>query len=103
VSTGAAMQTDADFLGITGADGGRSRFAVIERLARFDGRLYGGSAIAVSIAEAERVTERPALWVTTQFVSTVASDEEVDVVTEVLAAGRRTCQVASPQAVSQVT
>ena len=87
------MQTDADFLGITAADAGRSRFTVIERLARLDGRLYGGAAIAVSIAEAERVTARPALWVTTQFVSTVESGEEVDVLTEVLAVGRRTCQV----------
>ncbi len=87
------MQTDADFLGIADADAGRSHFAVIERLARLDGRLYGGAAIAVSIAEAERVTERPALWITTQFVSTVESGEEVDVLSEVLAVGRRTCQV----------
>ncbi|MGO9560768.1 MAG: acyl-CoA thioesterase [Acidimicrobiales bacterium] len=87
------MQTDADFLGITAADAGRSRFTVIERLSRLDGRLYGGAAIAVSIAEAERVTQRPAVWVTTQFVSTVEGGEEVDVLTEVLAVGRRTCQV----------
>jgi len=93
MTTGSAMQTDAEFLGITDADAGRSRFTVIERLARLDGRLYGGSAIAISIAEAERVTERPALWVTTQFVSTVETGEQVDVITEVLAAGRRTCQI----------
>lgn len=88
------MPTDAEFLGlVTLDDAGHARFRVIDRLQRLDGRLYGGSAIAVSIAEAERVTERPALWVTTQFVSTVEAGAEVAVHTEVLAAGRRTQQV----------
>jgi acyl-CoA thioesterase len=97
------MQTDAEFLGLmpvppTGASvpaagEGRHRFTVVERLARMDGRLYGGTAIAVSIAAAELVSERPALWMTTQFVSTVDRDRVVDVHTEVLAAGRRTQQV----------
>lgn len=88
------MESDAEFLGlVTGDDPGRSRFTVMERLSRLDARLYGGAAIAVSIAEAERVTGLPALWVTTQFVSTVESGAEVDVLTEVLASGRRTRQV----------
>lgn len=86
------MQTDDDFLGLTTA-GDRSSFVVVERLARLDGRLYGGSAIAVSIATAERRTGAPALWMTTQFVSTVELGAVVDVQTDVLAAGRRTNQV----------
>jgi acyl-CoA thioesterase len=97
------MQTDAEFLGLTpvppaagperpGGEG-RHRFTVVERLARMDGRLYGGTAIAVSIATAELVSQRPALWMTTQFVSTVDRDSVVEVHTEVLAAGRRTQQV----------
>lgn len=88
------MQTDADFLGLTAeADPGRYRFTVVERLARLDGRLYGGAAIAVSIAAAELASERSALWMTTQFVSTVDTGATVDVLAEVLAAGRRTNQV----------
>jgi hypothetical protein len=86
------VQTDDDFLGLTTA-GDRSSFVVVERLARLDGRLYGGSAIAVSIATAERRTGVPALWMTTQFVSTVELGAVVDVRTDVLAAGRRTNQV----------
>jgi acyl-CoA thioesterase len=88
------MQTDADFLGLIAADGpGHYCFKVVDRLARFDGGLYGGAAIAVSIAAAELVSERTALWMTTQFVSTAGKDAEVDVVAEVLAGGRRTNQV----------
>lgn len=87
------MQVDETFLGLTGGEGGRFRFTVENHLARLDGRLYGGTAIAVSITAAERVSERSALWMTTQFVSTVESGTEVDVVAEVLAPGRRTNQV----------
>jgi acyl-CoA thioesterase len=58
-----------------------------------DGRLYGGAAIGISVATAEKVSERPAVWMTTQFVSTVARGAEVDVLVEVLAGGRRTAQV----------
>lgn len=88
------MTTDVEFLGLeaTGAPG-RHRFAVTDRLARLDGRLYGGTAIAVSIASAELATERTPLWVTTQFVSTVGKGSVVDVHTEVLAQGGRTSQV----------
>jgi acyl-CoA thioesterase len=86
------VQTDDDFLGLTRA-GERSSFVVVERLARLDGRLYGGAAIAVSIAAAEQRTGAPALWMTTQFVSTVELGAVVDVRTDVLAAGRRTNQV----------
>lgn len=88
------MQTDAHFLGLTAGDGpGRYRFTVVDRLARLDGRLYGGAAIAVSIAAAELASERSALWMTTQFVSTVDTGADVDVLAEVLAAGKRTNQV----------
>jgi acyl-CoA thioesterase len=86
------VRSDDDFLGLTTA-GDRSSFVVVERLARLDGRLYGGSAIAVSIATAEQRTGVTALWMTTQFVSTVELGAVVDVQTDVLAAGRRTNQV----------
>ena len=88
------MPTDADFLGLTAADGpGRFRFSVENHLARLDRHLYGGTAIAVSIAAAELVSERDALWMTTQFVATAPPEAQVAVHAEVLAPGRRTNQV----------
>lgn len=96
---GAAMSShlgtsDADFLGLEPAAGpGRFRFTVRPHLSRLDGRLYGGTAIAVSLAAAELVSERAPLWMTTQFVSTAPGDAEISVHAEVLAPGRRTNQV----------
>ena len=88
------MTTDAEFLGLTPDDGsGRFRFTVADHLARLDGRLYGGTAIAVSIATSELVSERPATWMTTQFVSTAGAQEQIAVHAEVLAPGRRTNQL----------
>ncbi len=85
---------DTGFLGLVAGDRpGRFSFTVQNHLARQDGRLYGGTAIAVSIAVAEAVSERSALWVTTQFVSTAPGGAEVSVLGEVLAPGRRTNQV----------
>lgn len=88
------MRTDSEFLGLT-ETGSPTRFdfEVVERLARLDGQLYGGTAIAVSIAVVEKVTARSALWMTTQFVSSVAVGETVTVDVDILAAGRRTNQV----------
>ena len=88
------MPSDADFLGLTPLDeAGRFHFRVVNHLSRLDGHLYGGTAIAVSIAAAEIVSERPAVWMTTQFVATAPPGAEVHVHAEVLAPGRRTNQV----------
>lgn len=88
------MPTDTDFFGLTPQpEAGRTTFEVVDRLTRLDGRLYGGTAIGVSVTAAETLTERPALWMTTQFVSTVELGATVAVHAEVLAAGRRTAQV----------
>lgn len=84
---------DAAFLGLHPEAEGRFRFTVVDRLSRMDARLYGGTAIAVSIATAEELTKRPVLWMTTQFVATAAQDTEIDVLAEVLAPGKRTNQV----------
>lgn len=88
------MGSDADFLGLeaTGRPGWFV-FEVEERLARLDGQLYGGTAIAVSITAAEATTERSIIWMTTQFVSSVAVGETVAVHAETLARGGRTTQV----------
>jgi acyl-CoA thioesterase-2 len=88
------MQSDAEFLGLVAGDGpGRYAFTVQDHLARFDGYLYGGTAIAVSITAAELTSGRPALWMTTQFVSTAPPGEKVSVEAEILAPGHRTNQV----------
>jgi acyl-CoA thioesterase len=87
------MRDDAEFLGLEADGPGRFHLTVVDRLARIDGQLYGGAAISVSVAAVEALTERPALWMTTQYVSTVATGARVEVTAEVLAAGRRTNQV----------
>jgi acyl-CoA thioesterase len=87
------MRDDAALLGLDEVGDGRFRFVVAPHLSRMDGRLYGGTAIAASIVTAELVSDRRPLWMTTQFVSTVAEGAAVDVVAEVLAPGRRTNQV----------
>ena len=86
-------RSDASFLGLMTGGEGRFRFTVEDRLSRMDARLYGGTAIAVSIATAEELTRRPVLWMTTQFVATAAQDTEIAVLAEVLAPGKRTNQV----------
>lgn len=93
-ASGDLPSDDAGFLGlVAGDEPGRSSFTVADHLSRLDGRLYGGTAIAVAIASAEQLTGRDALWMTTQFVSTAPAGAHIGVLTEVLAAGRRTNQV----------
>lgn len=85
---------DHTFLGLRpGATPSHRRATVGSNLARGDERLYGGGAIAISVAAAEAVTGRDALWMTTQFVSTTTLGSEIDVEVEVLAGGYRTAQV----------
>ena len=87
------MHPDAEFLGLEATDAGDFAFEVRNHLARLDGQLYGGTAIAVSMAVAEMLTGRPAVWMTTQFVATAPGGARISVYPEVLAAGHRTSQV----------
>lgn len=88
------MQTDIEFLGIEAdREPGCFHFTVAKHLARMDGRLYGGTAIASSIAVAELVSGCPALWMTTQFVATAPHRSRVSVKVEALAEGKRTNQL----------
>jgi acyl-CoA thioesterase len=88
------MQSDLEFLDLAPGDGpGRFHFTVEDHLARIDGKLYGGTAIAASIAASELFTGRSVLWTTTQFVSTAPPGADITVTTEALAEGRRTTQV----------
>jgi acyl-CoA thioesterase-2 len=61
-------------------------------LARFDGRLFGGAGLAISVAALEATTGRNALWVTTQFVGSADIGDRFDCHVEVLAAGYNTTQ-----------
>ncbi len=69
------------------------RLTLAPHLSRIDGRLYGGTALAVALAAAEAGSGRPALWVTTQLVGTTEVDSEIVVATEVVARGRSVSQV----------
>jgi acyl-CoA thioesterase len=85
--------SDLELLGLDlEPEGARGSFVLTSATARPDGALYGGTAIAASVAGMEAATQRDALWVTTQFVASARLGETVDVLTEVLANGRRISQ-----------
>lgn len=89
-----AGAADRAFLGLEMVGDGQASFLLRGALARHDGRLYGGTALAVAIALGEHATGRPALWSTVQFASgaSVVGDR-VECEVEVLASGRRASQV----------
>jgi len=76
-----------------GEDRTHSSFVLGPPLLRHDGALYGGTAIAASIIAMEAATERDVQWITTQFVKPTQNGETVELVTDVLAMGRRSAQV----------
>ena len=82
-----------DWLGLEHAGGGRSSFKLTPHLARSDGKLFGGTAVAVATAVIEAISSRPTLWVTVQFVASAQTNDGIDVHTEVLASGRRVWQL----------
>ena len=84
---------DVRFLGLEFEADGRSSFELVPHLARLDGRLYGGAAVAVSVAAMEAETDGVARWTTVQFVGLSAMGERITCQTDVLASGRRTAQV----------
>src|SRR3546814_7755103 len=51
-----------------GAGDLEASFTLTGALARHDGRLYGGTAIGIATALAEAATDRPARWVTVQYI-----------------------------------
>jgi acyl-CoA thioesterase II len=87
--------TDEALLGLESdaTDPCRTAFELAPHLCRFDGQLYGGTALAVALAAFEGATDRPSLWATVQFVSTARHGERIDCSTEVVAHGRRIDQV----------
>jgi acyl-CoA thioesterase len=86
-------QSDVDLLGLEfDADGRQSRFELVPGVARHDGALYGGTAIAVSVAAMEAATGRGSLWVTTQYVATAQLSDVIECTTDVVAMGRNVSQ-----------
>jgi acyl-CoA thioesterase len=85
---------DLELLGLdVDPEGGTARFTIGPGLVRHDGALYGGTGLAVSVAVMEAVTQRDALWATTQFVSQPMLGTEVVVTAERLAIGKKAAQV----------
>src|SRR6266850_342054 len=85
--------SDLEWLGLESHGDGAWSFELTPPLSRFDGKLYGGTGIAVTTALFELQTERPALWATVQFAGSADVGDRIDCRVEVLAHGRRTSQV----------
>jgi acyl-CoA thioesterase len=86
--------SDHELLGLVHEGPGQASFELTRPLGRFDGKLFGGTGIAVAVALAEAETARPALWSTIQFISgESAVGDRFECTTEVLAEGRSAAQV----------
>ena len=59
---------------------------------RMDGKLYGGTGIALAVATIEAETARDSLWTTVQFAGSADIGECIECQVDVLAQGRRTSQ-----------
>lgn len=85
--------SDLAWLGLERRDDGRWSFELTSPLTRHDGKLYGGTGIAVMVATMEAETARDALWTTVQYAGSADMGERIDCHVEVLAHGKRTSQV----------
>jgi acyl-CoA thioesterase len=94
-TTGGLRAADRQLLGLQPDPDDRTRLSmvILPHLCRLDGRFYGGAAVAAALAASEAATGRPALWSSTQLVATAELGERVDVVVDVVAAGRSVDQV----------
>jgi acyl-CoA thioesterase len=91
---GRTRAPDHELLGLVSDGPGQASFELTRPLARFDGKLFGGTAIAVAVALAEVETARPALWTTVQFIAgDTTLGDRFHCTTEVLAEGRSAAQV----------
>jgi acyl-CoA thioesterase len=84
---------DFAWLGLETHGDGHYSFELTSTLTRHDGKLFGGTGIAVMIATMEAATERDALWTTVQYASSTDLGSRIDCQVDVLAHGKRTSQV----------
>jgi len=86
---------DVELLGLTVDDHDPAcfRFVLEPHLCRRDGALFGGTALAVTLATFEAVAERPSLWATVQFVATAAMGELIECRVDDVARGRAVHQL----------
>lgn len=87
------MTDDIAWLGLERHTETHWSFDLVSSLGRGDGKLYGGSGLAVAVALMETVTERDALWATVQFSGSVDIGEHLDCTVDVHAQGRRSSQL----------
>jgi acyl-CoA thioesterase len=85
--------SDLAWLGLERSGEGRWSFELTSPFTRHDGKLYGGTGIAVMVATMEAETARDALWTTVQYAGSADIGERIDCHVEVLANGKRTSQV----------
>jgi acyl-CoA thioesterase len=76
-----------------GHERGAAHFVLTPDLTRHDGALYGGTGAAAAVMLMEAATQRPALWVATQFVAQARTGERIEVVAQTLAEGKRIAQL----------
>jgi acyl-CoA thioesterase len=85
---------DSRLIGLRrGASDHQVSFEIVSHLCRGDGALYGGTALAASLAAMERVTGRPAIWATAQLVSSAGLGDTVRCEVELVARGTYIDQV----------
>jgi len=84
---------DIAWLGLERHDEGRWSFELTGPLTRFDGKLYGGTGIAVSVATMEAESGRGAVYNAVQFVGSADIGDRIDCHVETMANGRRTTQL----------
>ena len=85
--------SDLAWLGLERHGDGRWSFDLTTWLTRFDGKLYGGTGIAATVAAMEAETARDAVWATVQFAASADLGDTVELHVEELARGRNTSQV----------
>ena len=88
-----AVLATFDLLNLQSTDDDRHhRLVASPELCTPFGFLYGGAGIAGSIEAAEKATDRPLMWITTQFIGRPAPGDVVDLRVEIPAYGRATTQ-----------
>jgi acyl-CoA thioesterase len=85
--------SDLAWLGLERRGEGLWSFELTPPLSRMDGKLYGGTGLAVAVATMEAETARDVLWATAQFAGGTEPGERIDCRVEELARGRRTSQL----------